>query len=298
MTKRFHRVAVLMGGPSSEREVSLRSGAAISTALRGLGYDVSDVDVAGRRLDLPDGVEAAFIALHGTFGEDGNIQQLLERHRVPYTGAGVEASRISFDKIASKRVFERLGIPTPRFEVLEAGQSRTLPLPVVVKPPREGSSVGVRIVRDEATWPVALADVHDMRQEALVEEYIEGRELTVGLVGDEVLPIVEIRPRSGTYDYESKYTLGATEYLVPAPVDAEVTRRCQDLARRVFQALGCRGMGRVDLRLTHADEPYVLEINTIPGFTETSLLPKAARSAGIEFPRLCETILNLAALDS
>ena len=286
-----------MGGPSSEREVSLRSGAAIANALRGLGYNATDVDVTTTEVTLPTGTEAAFIALHGTFGEDGDVQSILEQMKIPYTGAGVRSSRLSFDKIVSKRIFESQAIPTPRYEIINDGQHRTLPLPAVVKPPREGSSVGVTVVRDEKNWPAALEKVFAMKQEALVEAFVEGRELTVGVVGDQVLPIIEIRPHSGMYDYKSKYTKGETDYLVPAPVDAEVTRQCQEIAWQVFEALECRGMGRVDIRLTPDNEPFVLELNTIPGFTETSLLPKAARCAGMEFPELCERILNLAALD-
>lgn len=297
MEKRFQRVAVLMGGPSSEREVSLRSGAAISSALRGLGYDVRDVDVVSTRVELPDDAEVAFIALHGTFGEDGTLQAQLEERGLPYTASGVAASRMAFDKIASKQLFDRHGIPTPRWEVLANGRSPSLPLPVVVKPPREGSSVGVTIVREETQWPAAAETVARMGQEVLVEEFIEGRELTVGIVGGQVLPVIEIRPHSGAYDYRSKYTQGETDYLAPAPISEPATKVCQKFAIEVFRALGCRGMGRVDIRLTPDDRPFVLELNTIPGFTETSLLPKAARCAGIEFPELCERILNLAALD-
>ena len=298
MSKRFQKVAVLMGGPSSEREVSIRSGAAIAAALRGLGYGVADVDVTSTRVEIPPQTDAVFIALHGTFGEDGTLQAALEQRGIPYTGSGVASSRLSFDKIESKRVFERQGIPTPRYEILKNGTLRHLPLPVVVKPPREGSSVGVAIVHDESEWGKAVESVAKLGQEILVEAFIPGRELTVGVVGDQVLPVIEIRPHRGTYDYKAKYTKGETEYLVPAPVAPDVTRRCQEIAWRVFQSLGCRGMGRVDIRLTAEDEPFVLEINTIPGFTETSLLPKAARQAGIEFPELCERILNLAALDA
>jgi D-alanine-D-alanine ligase len=298
MSKRFHNVAVLLGGPSSEREVSLRSGAAVARGLRTAGYAVTEVDVAGPDFVLPVGTEAAFIVLHGTFGEDGTLQALLEQRGVPYTGPGVAASRLAFDKILSKRVFEQQAIPTPRYEVLRPGQAPTLVPPAVVKPPREGSSVGMTRVQQADQWDAALQKVFALGQEALVEAFVDGRELTVGVVGDQVLPVVEIRAPGGEYDYRAKYTAGVTEYLAPAPLEADVTRRCQELAWRVFQALGCRGLGRVDIRLAPDGEPYVLEINTIPGFTETSLLPKAARCAGLEFPQLCERILNLAARDA
>lgn len=294
--KKFNRVAVLFGGPSSEREVSLASGAAVSRALKGLGYDVVDLDIRGREVLLPPGIQAAFIALHGSFGEDGTLQRILADRGVPYTGSGPGASRAAFDKLVSKAVFERSAINTPRWEVLRAGGRRTLPLPVVVKPPREGSSVGLSRVLSEEEWEPALKAGFAIDQELLVETFIAGRELTVGVVGDQVLPVVEIRPKSGLYDYAHKYTKGMTEYLCPAVLPANLARSCQELAWRTFEALGCRGLGRVDIRLSEDQIPYVLEMNTIPGFTETSLLPKAAAAAGLPFPQLCEKILNLAAV--
>ena len=294
--KKFHRIAVLFGGPSSERDVSLASGAAVSRALRGLGYDVADVDIRGRDVELPAGIQAAFLALHGAFGEDGTLQRILADRGVPYTGSGPEASHAAFDKLVSKAVFERHGINTPRWEVLRAGQARTLALPVVVKPPREGSSVGLSRVLSEEEWAPALRAGFALDAELLVETFIAGRELTVGVVGDQVLPVVEIKPHSGFYDYAHKYTKGMTEYVCPADLPAATVRVCQELGWRTFEALGCRGLGRVDIRLSDDGVPYVLEMNTIPGFTETSLLPKAAAAAGLPFPQLCEKILNLAAV--
>lgn len=286
----------MKGGFSSEREVSLRSGAAVAQGLREAGYEVEEVDVLAAAFDLPPGIEAVFIALHGVFGEDGDVQTWLERRGVPYVGSGVEASRRAFDKCATKRRLIEVGVPTPVHEHLRPGQPRTLPLPVVVKPVREGSSFGVHRVAREADWADGLADALRFNGEALVEAYIDGRELTVGLVGDAVLPVIEIRAPDSNYDYRAKYTKGLTDYLVPAPLDAETTRRCQDYARRTFQALGARAMGRVDIRLRPDGAAYVLELNTIPGFTETSLLPKAARAAGLEFPALCDRLMRLAAL--
>ena len=296
MQKRFKRVAVLMGGPSSERQVSLASGAAVAKALQSRGYDVLEIDQPGREVLIPGGVEAVFIALHGTFGEDGQLQEILQRRGMPYTGSGPEASRSAFDKLVSKSIFERAALNVPRYEVLRPGMRRTLPLPVVVKPPREGSSVGLSRVRTEAEWEQALELGFRHDKELLVEAFIPGAELTVGLVADQVLPVVEIRAPDGWYNYTAKYTKGMTEYLVPAPIPAPVARQCQEMALGAYQALGCRGMGRVDIRLTPDGVPFVLEMNTIPGFTETSLLPKAARAAGIDFPELCERILNLAAV--
>lgn len=295
MDKRFKRIAVLKGGPSAEREVSLASGAAVANALRARGYEVAEVDVTAPKVDLPDGVEAVFIALHGAFGEDGALQALLEQRGVPFTGSGSASSRLAFDKAATKRAFERCGISTARYEVLKRGDARTLRLPVVVKPPRQGSSIGLSKVFTEAEWTPALESAFAYDSEALVEVFIPGAELTVGIIGDQVLPVVEIRAPDGYYDFRAKYTKGLTEYLVPAPLDAEQTRLCQSLAWRTFEALGCRGLGRVDIRLTPEGHAYVLEMNTIPGFTETSLLPKAARAAGLEFGELCEKILNLSA---
>jgi D-alanine-D-alanine ligase len=294
VNRRFKKIAVLKGGPSAEREVSLASGAAVARALRSLDYEVVEVDVTGHDVRWPEGCEAAFIALHGTFGEDGELQALLEARGLPFTGSGSVSSRTSFDKVATKRILERQGIATPRYEVLTPGQARTLPLPVVVKPPRQGSSIGISKVFEESAWPAALDAALKLDTEALVETFIEGAELTVGVVGEQVLPIVEIRAPEGYYDYRAKYTKGLTEYLVPAPLDEATTRACQSLAWRTFTALECRGLGRVDIRLTPDGHPFVLELNSIPGFTETSLLPKAARAVGLEFPALCEKILNLA----
>ena len=191
----------------------------------------------------------------------------------------------------------RHGIPTPVFEVLRPGQVRTLPLPVIVKPVRQGSSFGCHKVTAEAGWPAALADAMTYNGEALVEAYIDGKELTVGIVDDEILPVIEIRAPDNNYDYRAKYTKGVTEYLVPAPIDAGTTRLCQDLSARTYRALDGRGMGRVDLRMSPDGRMYVLELNTIPGFTETSLLPKAARVAGYAFPALCDRIIRTAAVD-
>ena len=293
---RFKKVAVLMGGPSAEAEVSLRSGAAVSGALRAAGYAVDEVNPRDGELHFAADVEAVFIALHGAFGEDGVVQQKLCAMGMPYIGSGAEASRKSLDKLQSKQVFTAAGIPTAAYEVLTAPAPHALPLPLVVKPASEGSSIGLHCVRHEADWDAALRDALAHGNPVLVEKYIPGRELTVGLLGEDALPVVEIRAPDGWYDYGAKYTKGRTEYLVPAPLTAEQTARCQELGRRVFHALGCRDLGRVDLRLTPEDELFVLEMNTIPGFTETSLLPKAAAAAGVGFVELCDRIMQRAAV--
>jgi len=285
-----------MGGPSSERDVSLRSGAAVAKALRERGYDVVEVDLKTSAVDIPSGVEAVFVALHGEFGEDGSVQAILRERKVPYTGSGPEASELAFDKVLSKKVFSDHGIPTPRYEILGPGQRRTLPLPVVVKPVREGSSIGVHIVTEESQWLASYSDALVHGGEVLVEAFIDGAELTVGVVGEQVLPVLEIRAPHGFYDFHAKYTKGVTEYLVPAPIPEERARTCQQMALSVFRALGCRDLGRVDFRMNGKGELYVLELNSIPGFTETSLLPKAARCAGMEFPELCDRILQMASV--
>ncbi|MDP6522793.1 MAG: D-alanine--D-alanine ligase [Kiritimatiellia bacterium] len=292
----FRRVAVLMGGPSSEREVSLRSGRAVATGLRDAGYDVTEVDLAGHEIDLPPDVEAVFIALHGTFGEDGDAQAILDSQRIPYTGSGAAASRAAFDKILSKQAFDEGGIATPAYEIIRAGEKSQLDLPVVVKPPRQGSSIGVHRVMDESGWEAAIADALVYDDEVLVESYIEGRELTVGIVDDELLPLVEIAAPDAWYDYEAKYG-GGSQYLVPAPVEEAVADRCRYLTVRTFEILGCRGFARVDFRVDGIGQPYTLELNSIPGFTETSLLPKAAAAAGMSFSELCDRIMRTASFD-
>ena len=286
-------LAVLMGGPGSEREVSLRSGAAVARAFRGAGYRVSEVDVKGPDFELPDGTDLCINMIHGTFGEDGQIQAILDRRGVAYTGEGESASRIAFDKLASKELFVRAGVPTPRSEVIAPGAKPTLALPIVVKAPREGSSVGVHLVREAGQLEAALADCANLDREILIEELVEGRELTVGVVGDRAMAVVEIRPHEGFYDYAHKYTKGASEYFCPAPLDEATTRRVQETALAAHRALGLEVYSRVDILLRANGELFVLEANTIPGMTETSLLPKAAAAVGIDFLALCEEIARL-----
>lgn len=291
------RVAVLMGGDSSEREVSLRSGAAVNAGLLASGYDALPVVVENGQVALPDGITAVFIALHGAYGEDGGIQSTLNESGVPYTGSGAEASRIAFDKLLTKQVLASHGIPTPDYETRDDASLPQMPFPVVVKPPREGSSVGVHRVDTVGQWAAAAADVLSHGSSILVESFIAGRELTVGVLDGSPLPIVEIVAPDGWYDYQAKYTKGASRYLVPAALDPDLRDRCQSLAVSVYEAIGCRGAARVDIRLSEASIPYVLEVNTIPGFTETSLLPMAALAAGIPFASLCDRILKTAAVD-
>lgn len=300
MSRKYNKVAVLKGGISSEREVSLRSGAAISQGLREGGYEVVEVDIVSREFSIPEGVEAAFVALHGTFGEDGEIQQMLVERGVPFTGSGPESSRISFNKILTRERLLAKGIPIPGGEVLKDVGERTISVPLVVKPPCEGSSVGCHIVSADADWEAAFADAVRFSKEVLVEEYIPGRELTVGVLecgaGEalQVLPVVEILPAAEWYDYDAKYVTGETRYIVPAELDDKIAIELQSIALKTFQCLNAKGFGRIDFRLSPEGRPYVLELNAIPGFTATSLLPKAAQAAGIGFSELCCRIMELA----
>ena len=296
MDKTVDKVAVLMGGFSAERDVSLKSGAAVAKGLRDAGYQIVDVDVRDADWVMPDGVTHAFIALHGTYGEDGGVQTRLEDLGVTYTGAGPESSRIAFDKLLSKARFIEAGVSTPEFAVIREGDACPFELPVVVKPPCQGSSIGLYIVESDEDWARCNSEVWQYGDEQLVETFVSGRELTVGLVGDQVLPVIEIIPESGRYDYESKYTSGRTEYQVPARLSESQTLECQELAKKAYDVLDCRGMGRVDVLLGDDSRFYVLEVNTLPGFTATSLLPKAAAAAGMNFSELCDRILRISIL--
>jgi D-alanine-D-alanine ligase len=293
------KIAVLMGGPGSEREVSLATGRGISKALRSLGIEVVEVDVRDEKLEMPRGVELAFIALHGTFGEDGQVQRILEDRGVAYTGEGVEGSELAFDKIRSKERFRARGVITPDWEVVERGRRPTLPLPIVVKPPRQGSTVGVYIVRNENELDAALAEASRYDDHLLVEKFVPGRELTVGILGDQALPILEIIPKGGFYDFTNKYPFlnpqagGGAQHVCPAKIDEQTTKEIQELALNAHRALGLEVYSRVDVLLPEKGEPTVLEANTIPGMTEASLLPEAAGVAGISYIDLCLRIIEL-----
>ncbi|HEY0369957.1 MAG TPA: D-alanine--D-alanine ligase [Chthoniobacterales bacterium] len=293
------KIAVLKGGPGSEREVSLATAAGVAKALRSLGAIVTEVDARDASFELPNETELAFIAIHGTFGEDGEVQQILESRGIPYTGEGVEGSRVAFDKILSKEKFNAGRITTPAWEIVGASERPTMPLPLVVKAPKQGSTVGTYIVKTEAELEHALKDATQYDRRLLVEKFVPARELTVGVLGDQALPIIEIIAKEGFYDFAEKYpflnpgTGGGARHVCPAEISPEQTRAVQDLARRAFRALGLKVYGRVDIMLPVDDEPTVLEINTIPGMTETSLLPEAAGVAGISYPELCARIIEL-----
>jgi D-alanine-D-alanine ligase len=299
MNNRRWNVAVLMGGPSAEREVSLRSGSAVVGALSQADMNVTAVDVRGPQFVLPDQTDVVFIALHGTFGEDGGVQQILEARGLPYTGSGIQASALAFDKAASKGIFEAHDVSTPRGITLTRGDPiasvlGAMALPVVVKPARQGSSVGVHRVSHHAELEEACRDAWKYDEQIVIEEFVAGRELTVSLFDGRALPVVEVKPRDGFFSYDAKYTKGQTEYLVPAPLAPSEALRAQELALQAHAALGCRDYSRVDLIMGGDGRMVVLEVNTIPGFTETSLMPKAAREAGLDFKTLCVRLVEMA----
>jgi D-alanine-D-alanine ligase len=296
------KIAVLMGGPGSEREVSLATGRGVAKALQSLGTEVVEIDVHDENFELPNDVDLAFITIHGTFGEDGQIQKILEDRGVRYTGDGVEASRNAFDKFLSKQKFLEHHVATPKSEVIDAGQRPNMSVPLVVKPPRQGSTVGVVVVKNESELDGAIKEAGKYDRKLLVEKFVSGRELTIGILGDQALPIIEIIPKGGFYDFNTKYpflnpTAGASaQHVCPAKIDATLTKNIQELALQAFRALGLMVYARVDAILSETGEPFVLEANTIPGMTETSLLPEAAAVAGIGYADLCARIIALSYL--
>ncbi len=287
----------MRGGPSAEREVSLRSGAAVAKALRSLGHKVHELDPRDESWVLPPGTDVVFLALHGTYGEDGTVQRRLDELGAIYTGCDAEASRIAFDKVLTKKRCVEARVPTVKFLVVSSGKTpwpeNWLP-PLVVKPVRQGSSVGLQLVERVEDWQKALAEALKFDSEVLVEEKIAGRETTVGILAGQPLPVVEVRPKTGSYDYKNKYTAGCTEYFCPAEFDPAMTKRIQSAAFGAFQAVGGRDYARVDVMVRASGEPVVLEVNTLPGMTETSLLPKAAAAAGLNYAQLCQRMVDLA----
>lgn len=304
------KILVLQGGRSAEREISLKTGAQVSEALRAVGHETLSVDSAD-----PDfisqiqsyGPDAAFICLHGRFGEDGTVQGMLELIEVPYVGSGVLASALAMDKTMSKHIYAHFGIPTPAYEVLYRGDdfdaeqlTAALGEKTVVKPASEGSSFGMTIAHSAGELPAAIELAFEYGATVLVEAFVAGAEVTVGVIGNDellALPTLEVIPEHEFYDYESKYVPGMSTHIVPANISEEAREECRDVALRAHRALGCRGMSRTDTIVTSSGEVLVLETNTIPGMTETSLLPDAARAAGIEFPELCDTLVRLALED-
>jgi len=298
------KIGVLMGGLSGEREVSLRTGAAVLQSLLRQGFCASGID-AGRDLAgklLQEGIECAFIALHGRYGEDGAVQGLLELMGIPYTGSGVRASSVAMDKLTTKELLLFHELPTPGYSVFRKGQEMEALIgsrrhyPLVVKPAREGSTIGISIVRGPEELETGLTEALKHDDLILIEEFIEGIELTVGVLDGEALPVIQVVPKGGFYDYHAKYTQGQTSYLVPAPIEALMYRKVQDIAAKACFHLGCRGAARVDF-MVRERECFCLEVNSIPGMTPTSLLPKAAAEAGMDFDALCLRILAGAGLN-
>ncbi len=307
MSERVLRIAVLMGGRSAEREVSLHTGEQVASALASIGHEVVPVDTVDigfiEALRTGD-FDVAFICLHGRFGEDGTIQGLLELIELPYVGSGVLASALAMDKVVSKQVFVAAGIPTPEWAVVRRGCpysveeiSERLGEKLVVKPANEGSSVGMSIVHDAGELGPAIERAFEHDHIVLIEEFIAGVEVTVGVLGNSdltALPTLEIVPENEFYDYNSKYLPGMSRHIIPARVPDTVREECQRIAIEAHCALACRGMSRADTIVAADGTAYLLEVNTIPGMTKTSLLPDAARAAGIEFPQLCDRLVVLA----
>ena len=290
-----------MGGLSPEREVSIITGNSVVTAINRKGLNALPIYVdhnIGETLKS-DPIDLAFIALHGSFGEDGCIQGLLEYFKIPYTGAGIMGSALAYDKLKSKEILKFHGIPTANYEVFHKNKKvfRNLDLPVVVKPINQGSSLGVTIVREKEQWESALENAFTYSHEVIIEEFIDGKLLAIGMNGVKPMPIVHIRPKSGFYDYEAKYTSGKTEYICPADIGEDEADRCRKTATQVFQLLRGRGFPRVDVILDDHGIPQVLEMNTIPGMTPNSLLPMAAQKMGLEFDDLVVEILKTAQRD-
>ncbi len=314
------RVGIIQGGMSSEREVSLKTGAAFLKAIKTLDYPFEVIDAGA---NLPEQLRAskidcALLALHGKYGEDGTVQGILEYMKIPYTGSGVQASSLAMNKIATKQILTHWGVPTPDFQVLDlrgktSAEKKSLienfkskiEAPLVIKPAQEGSAVGVTIVNKEKLSPVELQSeitagltvAAQYDRVIIIEKYIPGREVTIPIWLDRALPIIEIRPKGDFYDYKRKYTAGETEYVVPAPLSEKLKKDCEHFALETFKAVGCRQYARVDMRITPDDKPFILEINTLPGCTETSLFPKSAAKEGISFEKIIETLVESATLD-
>lgn len=304
----FGRVGVLMGGCSSEREISLKSGSAVLKSLVDAGIEAFDIvigsedDAVNQKLLEDYNIDIAFVVMHGRYGEDGGIQSLLERMNIEYVGSGPDASRLAINKVLTQNLLKKAGVKVANFcsfnkndpSVVKKIQETFDGRKIVLKPASEGSSVGIVILKDNKDLVEALQRVFVYEDKILVEEFIEGRELTVGILGGIALPVVEIRSSHEFFDFEAKYQKGLTEYIVPAEIDFDMACQIQEIGMRTFHCLGCRDFARVDFMLSEDQQVYVLEINTIPGFTETSLLPMAAHCAGYDFKKLCVTLIKIA----
>ncbi|MFN0299106.1 MAG: D-alanine--D-alanine ligase [Burkholderiales bacterium] len=303
--KKFGKVGVLLGGRSAERDVSLKSGSMVLAALLKRGVDAYPFDPNDRGLQhlIKEKFDRVFIALHGRFGEDGTIQGALELLGIPYTGSGVMASALAMDKWRTKLLWQAAGVPTPRYELLQANTDlqsvvERLGLPIMVKPANEGSSIGMSKVRRAADLSAAFALASRFDPLVIAERFIDGMELTAGVLGSVALPVIRLETPRDFYDYDAKYVANDTRYILPCGLAPEHERTIQDQVLRAFNVLGCHGWGRVDLMLNQAGEPFFLEVNTSPGMTDHSLVPMAARHAGISFEDLCLRILELATLST
>jgi D-alanine-D-alanine ligase len=286
------RIGVLLGGRSSEREISLKSGAAVRDALIRKGYTVVPIDPATRLIETltAERIDVAFIVLHGKWGEDGSIQGLLEMMAIPYTGPGVLGSSSAMDKITMKLILAGMGIATPEYAVATQGETSDFPLPFVVKPANEGSTIGISVVREESEKKDAIEKAFRYDRKVLIEKFVKGAEITAAVVNGVALPLIEVRPESGFYDFEAKYTKGRTRYIVPAPISKEAEEKAVDAALKVYNAFDLAGSVRIDM-MVEGNVPTVIDINTSPGMTETSLVPKAWAHLGRTFDDLVEEIL-------
>jgi D-alanine-D-alanine ligase len=296
---KFGKVAVLLGGKSAERPVSLKSGGMVLAALRSRGVDAHAFDPSTQGIDalLAERFERVFIALHGRFGEDGTVQGILEWLGIPYTGSGVLASALAIDKLRTKQLWQAGGLPTPPYELLSASTdlaavAKRLGIPLMVKPANEGSSIGMTKVRAASGLDEAYALAVNYDRVVLAERFIEGTEITGGILGDEALPLIRVETPRDFYDYDAKYVSDDTRYIIPSGLDDAKERLVRQLCLDAFHALGCRGWGRVDLMLDRAGNPYLLEVNTAPGMTDHSLVPMAARAVGLSYEDLCIRILE------
>ena len=295
----FGKVAVLLGGKSAERPVSLKSGGMVLTALRSRGIDAHPFDPSTQGLDalLAQKFDRVFIALHGRFGEDGTVQGILEWLGIPYTGSGVLASALAMDKLRAKQLWQARGLPTPPYELLSASTdlaavARRLGVPIMVKPANEGSSIGMSKVRAAAGLDEAYALAVNYDRVVIAERFVDGVELTGAILGEEALPLIRLETPRDFYDYDAKYVANDTRYILPCGLDEATERTLRQLCLDAFHALGCRGWGRVDLMLDRAANPYLLEVNTAPGMTDHSLVPMAARAVGLSYEDLCVRILE------
>jgi D-alanine-D-alanine ligase len=295
MVKEIRKIGVLNGGDSSEREISLRSGKNVLTGLKNLGYEVINIDPQSD--PIPKDIDFAYITLHGKGGEDGTIQAILESKNIPYSGPGVLASALAMDKVMTKYVLLANHIPTANFQVIDIKTNLAninLKFPLILKPRQEGSSIGIEIIDSEIELKDKVKTALEKYPQIFIEEYLEGKELTVGVIGKDflALPILELVPQNRFYDFEAKYTAGMTKFILPAPLDRATESKVINLAKKTFQVIGCKGVSRIDFILDKQNNPFVIEVNTSPGMTDQSDLPAQAKSAGISFEQLLQTIID------